>query len=154
LSVARDTNHAIAYRLNTMPTKRYRTNSGMMATHNNAKIRQLVDRAFAVAAVALLLAGCSTQSSGESKLSVLFVPAGKYLNYTCQQLEIRANAVVTRRNQLKQLMAKAGDTLDGRLIGTLAYQTEYTESAGDLTELRRMAADKECKPIATLQKPS
>jgi hypothetical protein len=33
----------------------------------------------------------------------------------------------------------------------LAYQSEYTETGGDLAELRRTAAEKNCKPIASLQ---
>lgn len=109
-------------------------------------------------AMALLLAGflagCSTQSPGESKLSFLVVPPGKYLNYTCQNIEGRAGGVVARRTQLDQLMAKAGTTLDGRLVGVLAYQAEYSELGGDLIELRRAAAEKNCKPIAALRAPN
>lgn len=99
------------------------------------------------------LAGCASQDPGESKLSFLFVPPGRYLNYNCQQLEGRAVGLAARRTQLEQLMAKAGASLDGRVIGVMAYQAEYTELGGDLTELRRTAADKKCKPIAALQVP-
>jgi hypothetical protein len=123
------------------------------------KSLQMIDRAkFLLPAVALLLAGflagCSSQDPGESKLSFLFVPPGRYLNYTCQQLEGRAAGVVARRSQLEKLMGKAGTGLDGRAVGGLAYQAEYTELGGDLIELRRTAAEKKCKPIAALQAPS
>ena len=87
-------------------------------------------------------------------MSFLFVPPGKYLNYTCPQLETRAAGVAGRRTQLDQLMAKAGSSPDGRLVGALAYQTEYTELGGDLVELRRAAAEKKCKPTAALQAPN
>jgi hypothetical protein len=36
----------------------------------------------------------------------------------------------------------------------MAYQAEYTENGGDLDELRRAAAAKNCKPIAVLQAPN
>ena len=120
---------------------------------------QMADRTkFLLPVMALLLsgflAGCSSQDPGESKLSFLFVPPGKYLNYTCPQLESRAVGTVARRAQLEQLMAKAGNSLDGRLVGALAYQAEYTELGGDLVELRRAAAEKKCKPTAALQAPN
>lgn len=107
----------------------------------------------AAGAIALAIAGCSTQSPGESRLSFLVVPPGRYLNYTCPQLEARAGSAAARRTQLEQLMAKAGGTLDGRVMGVLAYQAEYTELGGDLIELRRMAAEKGCKPTAALRAP-
>ena len=121
----------------------------------------MADRAkFKLSAVALLLAGflagflagCSSPGSGESKLTFMSVPPGRYINYTCPQLEVRVGAVMSRRKVLEQLMAKAGNTMDGRLIGAMAYQTEYAETGGDLAELRRVTAEKECKPIAELQK--
>ena len=108
---------------------------------------------FVAVLLSLMLGGCSTPGSGEGA-SRLFVAPDKFQNYSCQQLEIRVKAVVTRRSQLGQLMAKAGTTPDGRLVSLLAYQSEYTETAGDLDELRRTAAAKNCKPIAVLQAPN
>lgn len=103
--------------------------------------------------MALLLAGCASQDPAESKLSFLSVPPGRYIYYNCQQFEGRAASVVGRRTQLEQLMAKAGTSLDGRVIGVMTYQAEYTELGGDLIEMRRAAAEKKCKPIAALQVP-
>jgi hypothetical protein len=108
----------------------------------------------AVLLLAGFLAGCSTPGSGESRMSFMSVPPGRYLNYTCPQLEGRAAGVNARRTQLEQLMAKAGTSLDGRVIGFVAYQAEYSELGGDLIELRRTAAEKKCKPSAALQVPA
>lgn len=100
---------------------------------------------------AVLLAGCSTREPGEGMAGRFFVAPGKFTNFSCAQLEIRANGVAGRRKQLDQLMTKASVTADGRLVSVLAYQAEYTETGADLAELRRAAAAKECKPIASLQ---
>jgi hypothetical protein len=108
----------------------------------------------AVLLLAGFLAGCSTPGSGESRMSFMSVPPGRYLNYTCPQLEGRAAGVNARRTQLEQLMGKAGTSLDGRVIGFVAYQAEYSELGGDLIELRRTAAEKKCKPSAALQAPA
>jgi hypothetical protein len=101
-----------------------------------------------------VLAGCSTPGPGESRMSFISVPPGRYLNYTCPQLEGRAAGVNARRTQLEKLMAKAGNSLDGRVIGFVAYQSEYSELGGDLIELRRQAAEKKCKLGPALQVPA
>ena len=108
----------------------------------------------AVLLLAGLLAGCSTPGPGESRMSFMSVPPGRYLNYTCPQLEARAAGVNARRTQLEQLMAKAGTSLDGRVIGFVTYRSEYSELGGDLIELRRTAAEKKCKLGPALQAPA
>ena len=104
-------------------------------------------------AAALSLAGCTTQGSTDDRVARLFVAPDKFANYSCLQIEHRANGTAGRRKQLEGLMAKAGTTPDGRIVSVLAYQAEYTETAGDLSELRRTAAAKNCKPLAALQAP-
>ncbi len=107
-------------------------------------------RIVALFAWALALAGCSTGGSDAGRVGRVFVAPDKFLLYTCPQLEQSARGVADRRKRLAQLMAKAGTTPDGRLISVLAYQSEYTETGADLDEMRRVAADKSCKPIAAL----
>jgi hypothetical protein len=107
-----------------------------------------------VAGVGLTLAACTTSSDNRDFAGRLLVAPDKFQNYSCQQLEGRAIGSAARRKQLEQLMAKAGTSLDGRLVATMAYQTEYTETGGDLDELRQTAAAKNCKPIAVLQAPN
>lgn len=102
----------------------------------------------------MTLAACTTQSDKRDFAGRLFVAPDKFQNYSCEQLAIRAGGVATRRKQLEQLMAKANTTADGRLVSMLAYQAEYTETGGDLDELRATAAVKNCKPIPALQAPN
>ena len=47
-------------------------------------------------------------------------------------------------------MAKAGTDATGRLIGDMAYGSEYLSVRGELNELRRTAADK----IAPARRPA
>jgi hypothetical protein len=125
-----------------------------MAMHENAKIRRLLARAVVMAGFGLTLAGCSTSGDGVSSAGRLFVAPDKFVLYNCPQIEQRAIGAATRRKQLAQLMAKAGTTPDGRLVSLLAYESEYTETAADLAELRRAAADKNCPPIKVLAQPA
>jgi hypothetical protein len=118
-----------------------------MAMHHNAKIRQLLARVVVVASLGLTLGACSTSGDGASGVGRAFVAPDKFVLYNCPQIEARANGTAGRRKQLALLMAKAGTTPDGRLVSLLAYQSEYTETGADLAELRRAAADKNCKPI-------
>jgi hypothetical protein len=132
-------------------------NSIVMAMHHNAKIQQLLARAVVavglVASLGLMLAACSTSSGGDTAGRLLVAP-DKFQNYSCEQLALRAGGAAGRRKQLEQLMAKAGTSLDGQLVSAMAYQAEYTETGGDLDEMRRTAAAKNCKPIAVLQAPN
>jgi hypothetical protein len=126
----------------------------VMAMHNNAKIWPLLAPAVVVAGFGLMLAACTTSSDNRGFGGRLLVAPDKFQNYSCQQLEGRAVGVASRRKQIEALMAKAGDSLDGRLASAMAYQAEYTETGGDLDELRRAAAIRNCKPIAVLQAPN
>lgn len=107
-----------------------------------------------VALLSLMLGACSTQSDNRDFAGRMLVAPDKFQNYSCEQLAIRANGAAGRRKQLEQLMAKAGTSPDGRMVSAMAYQVEYTEQGGDLDELRRAAAVRNCKPIAVLQAPN
>jgi hypothetical protein len=107
------------------------------------------------ALLSLMLAACSNTTSDNRSVGGRFLVApDKFQNHTCEQLAIRANGTAARRKQLEQLIAKAGNSLDGQLVSALAYKAEYTENGGDLDEMRRTAAEKNCKPIAVLQAPN
>jgi hypothetical protein len=108
---------------------------------------------YGAALLPLLLVACST-SSGRDTAGRFLVAPDKFQNYSCEQLALRAAGAAARRKQLEGLMAKASTTADGRLVSLMAYQTDYTETAGDLDELRRAAAAKNCKPIPALQAPN
>jgi hypothetical protein len=50
-------------------------------------------------------------------------------------------------------MAKAGADTSGRLVSSMAYRPEYLERRGEMIELRRVAAEKNCKFVPGVDKP-
>ena len=98
--------------------------------------------AVAAAGMAASLAGCGTIS--ERTAAAAFTSPGKYNIYTCQDVE---NSMLTLRNrqvELEQLMARASLGVGGELVNTIAYRGEYAQTRGELTELARAKADKQC----------
>ncbi len=127
----------------------------MMAMYDNLKNWRLLTRTLVVAGLGLSLGGCGTSGgSTEDRVGRLLTAPDKFIFFTCGQLEGRAATAAARQKQLEQLMAKAGTSLDGRLISVLAYQSEHTELVADLNELRRAAAEKNCKPTGALARPA
>jgi len=47
--------------------------------------------------------------------------------------------------ELEALMAKAGEGTGGQLESTMAYRPEYAQLCGEMDQLRKAAADKNCK---------
>ena len=72
------------------------------------------------------------------------VAPDKYLLYTCDDIAREAQTKAARELELQQLMAKAGTDATGRLVGDMAYRSEYLSVRGELNELRHTAADKHC----------
>jgi hypothetical protein len=58
-----------------------------------------------------------------------------------------------REKELTGLMIKAGPGADGQLASSIAYRPEYLELHGEMNELRKTAAVKNCKPIPALETP-
>ena len=121
-----------------------------MAVTDNGKIRPLV----AIALLVALLSGCASSGgpSDETVGRVLFAP-GKFALYTCAELADRATANVARQHVLEGLMAKAGEGAGGRMVSSVAYRPEYLELRGEMVELRRAAAAKDCKFVPGVDKP-
>ncbi len=111
-----------------------------------------IQRLSGLALVALALGGCTTGGT-EDKAGRLLVAPDKFLLYSCPQIAIRATTTVNRIKELERLKAKAGTSFDGRLVSAMAYGSEHAEMTGDLNELRRAAADKNCPPIPALGQP-
>ena len=49
-----------------------------------------------------------------------------------------------REAELEALMAKAGRDASGKLASALAYRPEYLQVHGEMNELRKTSADKNC----------
>ena len=104
---------------------------------------------------ALSLAGCATQGpAGGDRLGSFMVTPGKYAFYNCAQLEGPRKAVESRKLELDALIAKAGTGPGGTIVATMAYRTEYAQVQGDLAEIAREAAAKNCPPPKPAAAPS
>ena len=117
-------------------------------------------RVFVAASIALSLAGCASQGpAGGDRLGSFMVTPGKYAFYSCAQLEGPRSGLQSRKQELDALIAKAGSGPGASVAATLAYRTEYAQMNGELAELAKESAAKNCtpapapKPAATPAKP-
>lgn len=92
--------------------------------------------------VAVGLAGCG--SASERSLAGAFTSPGKYNIYTCQDIERTMTTLITRQTELEQLMSRASQGAGGEFVNTIAYRGEYAQSRGDIAELAKAKADKQC----------
>jgi len=94
-----------------------------------------------VAAVALaaVLAGCTSNDSGE-----LLIDPGRYSAYKCDDLATRWKVVSAREKELHGLMDKAAQSNGGAVVGSLAYRVDYNAVISDERLLQRTAAEKNC----------
>jgi hypothetical protein len=106
---------------------------------------------FAAALLAAALAGCSASGpGGEDSMAKFFVAPDGFVLFNCDQLAVKAAQLATREKELQGLMAQAGTGSDGRLVSAFAYRPEYITLRGDMTEVRKAAAAKNCKPAPAL----
>src|SRR5215472_7516584 len=97
-----------------------------------------------MAAIAgLALSGCASETA-----SRIFVEPDRYVLYSCKELAAQALGNLNRQQQLEQLMAKAGSG-SGQIASAMAYQPEYAQLRGEMTQLRNAAADRKCPPLSS-----
>ena len=98
---------------------------------------------FAAAAVlAGGLGGCGSIS--DRTAAAAFTSPGKYNVYTCQDMDTAMLVLRARQVELEQLMARASQGAGGEFVNTIAYRGEYAQRRGDLIELAKAKADKQC----------
>jgi hypothetical protein len=110
----------------------------------------------AVVAFGLALAGCGAGvggSSADDNLSRFLVAPDRFSLYNCQALADKATETAARQKELEALMAKAGPDGAGPLASSIAYRPEYLELTGDMNEMRRTAAAKNCKFVPGVDNP-
>ena len=90
--------------------------------------------------IAVALAGCAL-NEGPGQLAV---DPGRYEFYHCADLASRSKVLEARENELRALMAKAGESGGGVLVGTLAYRADYEAVLSEEKLLQRTAAEKKC----------
>lgn len=91
---------------------------------------------------ALGLAGCGSISD-QTAASALVAP-GKYDIYTCQDIEQRTRNTRARQMELEQLMTRAAQGTGGALVNAIAYRSEYLQTQGELEQLAKSSAAKDC----------
>ena len=92
----------------------------------------------AVFVATAVLAGCA----GSDGLSLN--KPGKYNLYNCVLLNDSGIALVRRERELEDLIRKAEQGPGGKIASALAYRNEYNITQGDLRELERVGAEKNC----------
>jgi hypothetical protein len=106
--------------------------------------------ALAVLACAVTLSACSSSGPQEDRLGSFLVAPGKFILYDCDQLNATAAGYAGRREVLRKAMADADKSPAGGVVNFLGYRTEYSQIEGNLAEVRREAASKNC----TLKAPA
>ena len=114
------------------------------------KIRHLIVAVLSAAS----LSACASGGSTEDNLGRLLAAPNKYVLYNCAQLAVAATGMLAREKQLEVLIAKAGTGADGHFVSAVAYQPEYLQLRGDMNEIRRYSAEKDCKPAPAAAKPA
>ena len=113
--------------------------------------RTYIPRLIAATLLAALLSACAGQGgSGDDTMARFLVAPDRFVLFNCEQLSVRATVIVTRQKELEALMAKAGPSADGQLASAITYRPEYLELRGDMIELRKAAAARNCKSIPAL----
>jgi len=102
------------------------------------------------AVAAALLSGCASEDAAGRFL----VTPDKFVLYNCAQLSDAAQANFARQQQLEKLMAKAGTGSGAVIVSDLGYRPEYVQLRGEMTELRKAVAEKNCKPIFNNTSPT
>ena len=106
-------------------------------------------RIMIAALAALALFGCTSEDSAGR----FYVQPDRYVLYNCTELAAAAQANFTRQQELEALKAKAETGSGGRLVSTMAYQPEYLQLRGQMNELRKTTAEKNCKPMPDVVPP-
>ena len=87
-----------------------------------------------------LLTSCAAGPHAEN----FYVAPGKYVLYDCAQLADAAAQFEKRDRELKALMARARQGAGGELVSAFAYEPDYYSNLGELKDVRREQAEKNC----------
>jgi hypothetical protein len=105
-----------------------------------------------VGLLGILTAGIVSGCTASDGLGSFIVDPGHYSVYHCKDFGARLSYLLTREQQLHELMEKASEGSGGAVIGNLSYRAEYEDMLGEEKVLRRAAAEKNCElppPAAT-----
>src|SRR3974390_3154750 len=95
----------------------------------------------------LALSGCGMSDGA----GALFVDPGRYTLYHCDDLAARRKVLITRENELRGLIERAGESPGGAVIGSLAHRRDYDAVLPRGEAPQRNAAEKNCSFASPLQ---
>lgn len=99
--------------------------------------------AIGVALASALLAGCASGDSAGDRVGSSMVAPGKFEFFTCAHLAQQVTSFKQREKELEALIAKA----NSGFISAVAYQPEYLQTKGNLSEVAREQRRKNCPPV-------
>jgi len=74
----------------------------------------------------------------------MLVAPDKYILYSCAELATVAQGIAYQQLALEALITKAGSDAAGRFVSNQAYRPEYLSLRGQMYQLRKTAAEKNC----------
>ena len=83
--------------------------------------------------------------ASDEMASRILVEPDRYVLYACPELATAWQANMNRQREL--LMIKAGTGTGGQIASSMAYRPEYNQLRGEMVQLRKAAADKNCRTI-------
>ena len=83
--------------------------------------------------------------------SRILVEPDRYVLYACPELATAWQANMNRQREL--LMIKAGTGTGGQIASSMAYRPEYNQLRGEMVQLRKAAADKNCRAMPSARAP-
>lgn len=96
----------------------------------------------AAALAVFALAGCASDDT----VGRVLVGTSNYTFFNCQDFAGAIKAKETRERELQGLMAKSSAGPGGGVVNEIAYRPDYLENHGELVQMRRAAAEKNCPP--------
>jgi hypothetical protein len=86
----------------------------------------------------------NTLRGSEELAGRLAAAPDKYILWSCGEMANEARDIAGREHDLEALMKKAEVDAGGRFASAIAYQPEYSQLRGQLDQVRKSAAEKNC----------
>ena len=92
--------------------------------------------------IAGALAGCA--GGGDATIDDAFADPGKYILYSCSDVDTAIASITIRITELEQLIARASQGTGGTIMAAVAYRSEYNQARAQVKALKVTAAEKQC----------
>ena len=92
--------------------------------------------------IAVAVAGCA--GGGDATMDDAFADPGKYVLYSCRDVDTGISTTTIRITELEQLISRASQGTGGSVMAAVAYRSEYNQARAQLRALKVAAAEKQC----------